>query len=107
MTKVIYVAADGTRTEIDARDGDTVMSTAVSKGIREIVGDCGGAMACATCHVFVDAAWADKTGARSANEESMLEFAATEMQDNSRLSCQITITPELDGLVIHMPEDQM
>lgn len=106
MTKITFVSPDGTETQVDARDGDSVMHTAVSNGITCIVGDCGGAMACATCHVFVDPAWADKTGTRSEGEQDMLEFAATEMQPSSRLSCQITITPELEGLILRIPDAQ-
>jgi 2Fe-2S ferredoxin len=77
----------------------------VKDGVPGIDADCGGAGACATCHVLVDEAWTEKTGERSEMEESMLEFAEN-VQPNSRLSCQIRVTDELDGLVIHLPESQ-
>ena len=107
MTKVIFIEPDGTRTVIDAKDGDSIMQTAVSHSVGSIVGDCGGAMACATCHCYVDEAWADKTGQRSPGEGDMLECAAAEMRPTSRLSCQVKVRPELDGLVIHLPSEQM
>ncbi|MCB8836412.1 2Fe-2S iron-sulfur cluster-binding protein [Aurantimonas sp. VKM B-3413] len=107
MTTITYVAADGTRTDVEAEDGSSVMQTAVSNDVDGIVGECGGAMACATCHVYVDEAWADKVGARQSGEEDMLDFAASEMKPTSRLSCQIKISPELDGLVVHLPESQI
>ncbi|MCB8836410.1 2Fe-2S iron-sulfur cluster-binding protein [Aurantimonas sp. VKM B-3413] len=106
MTKIVYVAADGTRTEIEAEDGSSVMQTAVSNDVDGIVGECGGSMACATCHVYVDEAWADRVGPRNPGEEDMLDCAASEMKPTSRLSCQIKISPELEGLVVHMPEAQ-
>ncbi|MER0236770.1 2Fe-2S iron-sulfur cluster-binding protein [Fulvimarina sp. MAC8] len=107
MTKIIYVTADGTRTEVDAKDGDSVMQTAVANDIDGIVGECGGSMMCATCHVYVDEAWAEKAGERNDGEIDLLECAASEMSETSRLSCQIKISPELEGLVVHMPEAQI
>lgn len=107
MTKITFIAADGSRKDINARDGESVMSAAVSNGVRGIVGDCGGAMACATCHVVVAPDWAAQVGGRSANEEDMLDFAASEMQPTSRLSCQIRISPALDGLTLHIPDAQI
>ncbi|PFG63068.1 2Fe-2S ferredoxin [Thioclava sp. ES.031] len=106
MVKVTYVAQDGTRTDIDADEGDSVMHAAVSNDVDGIVGECGGSMMCATCHCYVDEAWADRVGPRSSGEEDMLEGAASEVTDRSRLSCQIKLTPELDGLVVHLPEEQ-
>ncbi|MCW4114315.1 2Fe-2S iron-sulfur cluster-binding protein [Aurantimonas sp. MSK8Z-1] len=107
MTKIVYVATDGTRTEVEARDGDSVMRTALANDVDGIVGECGGSMMCATCHVIVDEAWAEKVGPRSDGEADLLDGAATEPQPTSRLSCQITVRPELDGLVVHLPEAQM
>lgn len=107
MVKVTFVAADGTRTDIDAREGASVMHTAVANDVDGIVGECGGAMMCATCHCYVDDAWADRVGARSEGEDDMLEGAASEVTGRSRLSCQIKLTPDLDGLVVHLPEDQI
>lgn len=105
MTKLIFVAFDGTRFEVDAQDGSTVMENAVKNAVPGIEAECGGACACATCHVYVDEDWAGKTGEPEAMEEDMLDFAS-EVKPTSRLSCQIKVTPELDGLVVHLPESQ-
>ena len=107
MTKITYVAADGTATEVEAKDGDSVMQTAVANDVDGIVGECGGSMMCATCHVYVDEAWAGRVGERSDGEGDMLECAASQEKPTSRLSCQIKISPELEGLVVHMPEAQI
>jgi ferredoxin, 2Fe-2S len=107
MVKVTYIAADGTSTEVDAKLGSTVMQTALNNSIDGITGECGGAMMCATCHCYVDAAWSAKTGARHAGEDDMLECAADEVRPTSRLSCQIKLTAELDGLTVHLPQDQV
>jgi 2Fe-2S ferredoxin len=105
MAKVTYIEHDGTAHTIEVRNGLSVMEGAVKNNIPGIDADCGGACACATCHVYVDEAWTAKTGAASSMEESMLDFAS-EVQPNSRLSCQIKVTDELDGLVVRMPENQ-
>ncbi len=107
MPLVTYVEADGARHDVDVAVGENVMRGAVNNGIEGIVGECGGGLACATCHCYVDAAWADKVGGPSSDDErDMLESAAAEVRPTSRLSCQITITPELDGLVVELPEQQ-
>jgi 2Fe-2S ferredoxin len=105
MPKITYIQFDGTESVVDVKPGLTVMEGAVKNNVPGIDADCGGACACATCHVFVDAAWVAKTGEKSAMEDSMLEFAE-DVQPNSRLSCQIKITEEMDGLVIRLPESQ-
>lgn len=105
MAKITYIEHDGTEHAIDVKTGLTVMEGAVKNNIPGIDADCGGACACATCHVYVDEAWLAKTGTKSAMEESMLDFAES-VQENSRLSCQIKVTDELDGLVVTMPESQ-
>lgn len=107
MVKVTYVAADGTETTVEGKPGANVMQTAVTNDVEGIVGECGGAMMCATCHCYVDDAWAAKTGERNPGEDDMLEGAASELRPTSRLSCQIRLTPELDGLVVHLPEEQL
>ena len=107
MVKVTYVAADGTRTDIDAAEGSTVMHAAVANDVDGIVGECGGAMMCATCHCYVDEEWEGRVGERSNGEDDMLEGAASEVTQRSHLSCQIKLTPKLDGLVVHLPEDQI
>ena len=105
MAKITYIQFDGSETVIDVKPGLTVMEGAVKNNVRGIDADCGGACACATCHVFVDEAWVGKTGEKSAMEESMLDFAES-VQPNSRLSCQIKVSDELDGLTVRMPESQ-
>lgn len=105
MAKVTYIEHDGTEHVIDVKTGLTVMEGAVKNNVPGIDADCGGACACATCHVYVKDEWLGKTGTKSAMEESMLDFAEG-VQDNSRLSCQIKISDELDGLVVSLPESQ-
>lgn len=105
MPTITYVAFDGTRHEIDAPTGSTVMENAVRNGVPGIEAECGGACACATCHVYVDEAWSDAVGQPEAMEEDMLDFAY-DVRPTSRLSCQIKVRDELDGLVVKVPERQ-
>ncbi|MEZ2127343.1 MULTISPECIES: 2Fe-2S iron-sulfur cluster-binding protein [unclassified Sinorhizobium] len=105
MTKLTIVAFDGTRFDIDADEGSTVMENAVRNSVPGIEAECGGACACATCHVYVDESWAEKAGPPGPMEEDMLDFAF-EVRPTSRLSCQIRLTAALDGLVVHVPERQ-
>jgi 2Fe-2S ferredoxin len=105
MAKITYIEHDGTEHTVDVKTGLSVMEGAIKNNIPGIDADCGGACACATCHVYVDEAWASKTGEKSAMEESMLDFAEN-VEPSSRLSCQIKVTDDLDGLTIRMPESQ-
>ncbi|MEO9615861.1 MAG: 2Fe-2S iron-sulfur cluster-binding protein [Nitratireductor sp.] len=105
MTKITYIAHDGTKFDVDAEDGSTVMENAIKNAVPGIEAECGGACACATCHVYVDEAWTEKVGEPEAMEEDMLDFAY-DVRPNSRLSCQITVRSELDGLVVTVPERQ-
>jgi 2Fe-2S ferredoxin len=107
MPKVTYVEYNGTEHQVDIPVGTSVMRGAVDNNVPGIDADCGGECACATCHVYVDAAWLDKIGlpVTGSQEASMLSFAAV-AQPDSRLSCQITMTEELDGLLVRMPEGQ-
>lgn len=105
MARITYIEHDGTEHPQEVEDGLSVMEGAVNNAVPGIDADCGGACACATCHVYVDAAWVEKTGSRSQEEEDMLDFAH-DVQENSRLSCQIKVSPALDGLVVRMPEKQ-
>lgn len=107
MVKVTYVANDGTTTEVEARAGDSVMQTAVSNDVDGIIGECGGSMMCATCHCYVDDAWTEAVGGRGEGEDELLDCAASEVKPTSRLSCQIKLSAELDGLVVHLPEAQL
>lgn len=105
MPRITFVAFDDTKYEVEAKDGATVMEAAVKSGVPGIEAECGGACACATCHVYVDETWADKTGEPDAMEEDMLDFAQ-DAGPTSRLSCQIKMSDALDGLVIRIPEFQ-
>lgn len=105
MPKITYIEKNGTEHVVDAEVGLSVMEAAVRNMVPGIDADCGGACACATCHVYVDEAWGQKTGKAQAMEESMLDFAY-EPNERSRLSCQITVTNDLDGLVVRLPEFQ-
>lgn len=107
MPNVTYIDASGSSQTIDAPDGENVMRVALNNGVEGIVGECGGGLACATCHCYVDEAWFAKTGGPASDEErDMLESAAAEVRPTSRLSCQIEMSPELDGLVVHLPDRQ-
>lgn len=106
MPKVTYIEHNGTEHTVDLNVGLTVMEGAVNNGIPGIEGDCGGACACSTCHVYVDANWLDKLTPREDMETDMLDFAY-EAGDNSRLGCQIPVTADLDGLIVRMPEKQL
>ena len=107
MPKITYVHSTGTRTELDVPVGTSVMRGAILNGIDGIVAECGGEMMCATCHVYVDPAQLALCPAQSEDEKAMLEFTASERKANSRLSCQLVVTPELDGLVVYLPETQV
>src|SRR5713226_9472119 len=89
---------------IEATVGDSVMQVATGHGVNEIVAECGGNAMCATCHVYVDESWFARLPAMSAEENELLDGVAAGRQKNSRLSCQIKVTPELDGLVVRLPE---
>ena len=105
MPKVIYVVADGTEHPVELPVGHSVMEGAVKNRIEGIDADCGGACACATCHVYVDPAWLAKLPPKTDMEDAMLDFALV-TAPNSRLSCQLRVTPELDGLIVRMPVSQ-
>jgi 2Fe-2S ferredoxin len=105
MPKITYIEASGKEHVIEVAVGMTVMEGAVKHNVPGIDADCGGACACATCHVYDDPAWAEKTGESSGMEQSMLDFA-NEVEPTSRLSCQIKVTAELDGLVVRLPKSQ-
>ncbi|GAA4335899.1 2Fe-2S iron-sulfur cluster-binding protein [Pigmentiphaga soli] len=107
MTRIIYQNAAGQRREIDAPAGRSVMQVAVANGVDGIVAECGGSAMCATCHVYVEAGPVDKLPAPNAVEDEMLESTAEPRMPNSRLSCQLVIGPELDGLVVRLPERQV
>ena len=106
MPNVTYIQPDGTRRAVDIPDGDSVMSGAMQNNVRGILAECGGVLACATCHVYVDPAWFDHLPPPATDEADMLEATAAERRPTSRLSCQILMTAALDGLVVTVPDSQ-
>lgn len=107
MAKITYVEHSGKEHVVEVRPGMTVMEGARDNGIPGIEADCGGACACSTCHVYVDAAWVDKLPGKQAMEEDMLDFAWNPDPVRSRLTCQLKVTEALDGLKVQMPERQI
>lgn len=105
MPKITYIENGGTEHVVDADVGMTVMEVAVKNQVPGIEAECGGACSCATCHVYVKEDWKEATGEPDEMEEDMLDFAF-DVRPTSRLSCQIQITDELDGLVVQVPEKQ-
>jgi ferredoxin, 2Fe-2S len=105
MPKIVFIEPGGARREITAPVGITLMEAARQSGVRGIVAQCGGACACATCHVYIDRAWIVKLEPREDMEEGMLE-TAWEPKENSRLSCQVHVTAELDGMQVTVPQQQ-
>lgn len=103
MPRLIFVTRDGARREIDVQSGITLMEAATRNDIDGILGDCGGACSCATCHVYVDQAWIDKIPERSDMETDMLDCVEN-LRPNSRLACQITVAQHYDGLSLAVPE---
>jgi 2Fe-2S ferredoxin len=106
MVKITFVEADGAPHTVAAERGWSVMQTAVRHGVPSIIGECGGSRICGTCHVRIDAGWADAVGLPGEDEDITLE-SVPERAETSRLGCQITLTGELDGLVVHLPESQV
>lgn len=105
MVRILYVTFHGEKHETEVAGGSTVKDGAVDSMIPGIEADCGGACACATCHVYVDPGWIDAVGAPAAMEVEMLQFV-NDRRENSRLSCQIRVTDALDGLIVRMPSSQ-
>ncbi|MER5170599.1 2Fe-2S iron-sulfur cluster-binding protein [Thioclava sp. GXIMD2076] len=107
MAKITYIEHNGTKHEIDVKPGLTVMEGARDNGVPGIDADCGGACACSTCHVYVAKEWVEKLTPKDSMEEDMLDFAYQPDPETSRLTCQITVTEALDGLVVQLPEKQI
>lgn len=105
MAKITFIQHNGTEQTVEGQTGMTVMETAVKNMVPGIDADCGGACACATCHVYVEPEWREKVGARNPMEEDMLDFAF-DVREESRLSCQIKVADTLDGLRVRVPEKQ-
>ncbi len=106
MAKITYIENNGTSHTVDVAEGLTVMEGAVQNNIPGIDADCGGGMACATCHVYVKDEWFDKINKKSEGEDDMID-QAYEPRKSSRLSCQIQVSPEIDGLEVHLPGKQI
>ena len=106
MPKIIFVDADGTRHEVDAKSGISIMENAIANNIDGIEAECGGSCMCATCHCFIDEDFAAKMPAMESDEDEMLGFAAEERRSGSRLSCQVKMTDDLDGIVVSLPAEQ-
>lgn len=105
MVNITYIEPDGTERVVDVEEGRSVMEGAVANGVRGIVAECGGACSCATCHAYVDDSWLGTVGQAKGDEESMLEFAFNP-KPGSRLTCQIEVTSDLEGLRVVIPEQQ-
>lgn len=105
MPTIKYIEANGTEHQVDVPVGDTLMEGAIDNDIDAIVADCGGSCCCATCHCYIDEAWLNKTGEAEEHERDMLEMVQS-LAPNSRLSCQITVTEQLEGLVVRLPASQ-
>lgn len=103
MIKIVFVAPDGTKTEVSGNPGDTVKDVALAGNVDGIIGQCGGYMLCATCHCYVDGAWLAKAGPKTDGEDDMLDCATDDLRPESRLSCQIRLAPEMNGMIFHLP----
>jgi 2Fe-2S ferredoxin len=107
MPSITFIHADDRQETVDAVEGDSAMLAALTHGVEGIVAECGGGAVCATCHVYVDEAWLDKLPLLDGDQDDLLEGVATERLPTSRLSCQITMTQALDGLVLRVPARQV
>jgi Ferredoxin len=106
MPRITFIEHDGTEHRLDVATGQSVMQAAMSNNVPGIIADCGGSCSCATCHVYVDPGWRDRVQPPSSSEKDMVE-CALHVQETSRLSCQIKVVDELDGLVVRIPESQI
>ncbi|WFU05774.1 2Fe-2S iron-sulfur cluster-binding protein (plasmid) [Rhizobium sp. CB3171] len=105
MLKLTIIAFDGARFELEAEPGSTVMENAIRNSVAGVVAECGGACACATCHVYIDGEWVERVGPANSIEAEMLNFAL-DVKPASRLSCQLTLSKNLDGLIVSVPARQ-
>lgn len=105
MAKIVYIESDHTEHAIDVPNGYSLMEGAIKNGVPGIVAECGGGLACATCHIYISAPWKDKLNPPEEDELAMIEFASAVTED-SRLACQIEVGPELDGMVVEIADNQ-
>ena len=103
MPKVTWILKDGQEITAEVPVGHNLTEAAVANNVPDVIGECGGCLSCATCHVYVDESWYGKTGGPDDMESDMLEITVAERKPTSRLSCQIKSAPELDGLILHVP----
>lgn len=101
--KATWILPDGAKIDAEVEAGLNMMEAAVAANVPNVIGECGGTLSCATCHVYVDPAWSEKTGNVSDFEDAMLDATEAERGDRSRLSCQIEMSADLDGIVLHVP----
>ncbi len=106
MTRILFIQPDGREQAAQAKPGQSVMQAAIGAMVPGIVADCGGACSCATCHGYVDEAWVDRVPPPSADEAEMIDAGCLDVQPTSRLTCQIKVTPEMEGLVVRIPPHQ-
>jgi len=106
MTRVKYIEPDGAVREVDAEPGSTLMEAAVDNNVEGIIAECGGACSCATCHVYVEEEWLERLSPPDAQEDGMLD-CVIERRANSRLSCQIQLSDDLDGITVKVPDEQI
>jgi len=107
MPTITFISVNGDKTEAPATNGDSVMHAALGARVKGILGECGGSLACSTCHVYVANEWASRLAPMSDLENEMLDFTACERQPNSRLCCQIEMSDALDGLTVSLPKSQL
>jgi 2Fe-2S ferredoxin len=105
MARITYITPGGERHEVEVDDGCSVMEGAINNDIDGIVAECGGACACATCHSYIDEAWMDQLPEMDDMEDSMLDATTSERRSNSRLTCQIEVSDDIDGLIVHVAEN--
>ena|ERR1044071_7572094 len=106
MPKVVFITLDGAQRVVDANVGESVMAAAVRNGIEGIIGECGGNCSCATCHVYVADEFSSDVGGANEMEDDLLDLGVADRRETSRLSCQIKVTEDLDGITVHIPAEQ-
>lgn len=106
MPKITFIEPNGKQVDVEAPVGITLLQVAINNNIQGIVGECGGACQCATCHVYIDASWADKLPAVDEMEDAMLDSTAADRLPNSRLGCEVEVTDELEGMIVNLPSKQ-
>jgi ferredoxin, 2Fe-2S len=104
---IIFRQADGQEVAVTGREGDSIMQTAIAHGVPGVAGECGGSLACATCHCYVDADWMSRLPALSPSEDDMLDCTMAERRPESRLTCQLPLAPSMDGIILNVPGENL